>query len=82
MVAEVRPDYPSDRSAICAVAVKLGVASAETLCKWVRQAAVDVRKRSGVSSEESAELRQLRAEVRGLHRANEILKAAAAFIAA
>ena len=34
------------------------------------------------ASEESAELRQLRAEVRELRRANEILKAAAGFFAA
>ena len=36
----------------------------------------------GVTSEESAELRKLRAEVRELRRANEILKAASAFFAA
>ena len=33
MVAEVRPDYPSDWPAICAVAAKLGIGSAETLRK-------------------------------------------------
>lgn len=33
----------------------------------------------GVTSEESAELRKLRGEVRELRRANEILKAASAF---
>jgi transposase len=82
MVAEVRPGYPSDWPAICAVAAKLGIGSAETLRKWVRQAEVDDGKRPGVSSEESAELRKLRAEVRELRRANEILKAASAFFAA
>jgi transposase len=35
-----------------------------------------------MSSEDSAELRKLRAEVRELRRANEILKAAAGFFAA
>jgi transposase len=49
------------------------------LRKWVRQAEVDGGTRPGVSSEESAELRQLCAEVRELRRANEILKAASAF---
>ena len=82
MVAEVRPDYPSDWPAICAVASRLGVGSAETVRKWVRQAEVDAGTRPGVTSEESAELRKLRAEVRELRRANEILKAASAFFAA
>jgi transposase-like protein len=33
MVAGVRPEYPSDWPAICAVAAKLGIGSAETLRK-------------------------------------------------
>jgi transposase len=82
MVAEVRPDYPSDWPAIVAVAKRLGIGSAETLRKWVRQAEVDGAARPGVTSQESAELRKLRAEVRELRRANEILKAASAFFAA
>jgi transposase len=41
MVAEVRPDYPSDWPAICAVASRLGIGSAETLRKWVRQGEVE-----------------------------------------
>ncbi len=82
MVAEVRPEYPSDWPAIKAVAAKLVIGSAETLRKWVRQAEVDGGTRPGVTSEESAELRKLRAEVRELRRANEILKAASAFFAA
>jgi transposase len=82
MVAEVRPDYLSDWPAIVAVAKRLGIGSAETLRKWYRQAEVDGGTRPGVSSQESAELRKLRAEVRELRRANEILKAASVFFAA
>jgi len=82
MVAEVRPDYPSDWPVICAVAQKLGIGTAETLRKWVRQAEVDGGQRPGVSSEESAEIRRLRRENAELRRANEILKAASAFFAA
>jgi transposase len=82
MVAEVRPEYQSDWPAIVAVASRLGIGSAETLRKWVRRAEVDGGARPGVTSQESAELRKLRAEVRELRRANEILKAASAFFAA
>jgi transposase len=46
MVAEVRPEYPSDWPAICAVASRLGIGSAETLRKWVRQAVVDAGARA------------------------------------
>jgi transposase len=82
MVAEVRPDYPSDWPAIVAVAAKLGIGSAETLRKWVRQAEVNAGQRPGVTSEESAEIKRLRRENAELRRANEILKAASVFFAA
>jgi transposase len=82
MVAEVRPDYPSDWPAIKAVAGKLGIGSAETLRKWVRRAEVDGGTRPGVTSEESAEIKRLKRENAELRRANEILKAASAFFAA
>ena len=82
MVAEVRPDYPSDWPAIVVVAEKLGIGTAETLRKWVRQAEVDAGQRPGVSSEESAEIRRLKRENAELRRANEILKAASVFFAA
>ena len=82
MVAEVRPEYPSDWPAICAVAEKLGIGTAETLRKWVRQAEVDAGTRPGVTSEENAEIKRLKRENAELRRANEILKAASAFFAA
>jgi transposase len=81
MVAEVRPDYPSDWPAICAVAQKLGVGSAETVRKWVRQAEVDEGQRPGVPTDEAAEIKRLKRENAELRRANEILKAASAFFA-
>ena len=82
MVAEVRPEYPSEWPAICAVAEKLGIGTAETLRKWVRQAEVDAGGRPGVTSEEHAEIKRLKRENAELRRANEILKAASAFFAA
>lgn len=52
-----------------------------TLRRWVRKAEVDAGQRPGVTSEAAAEVRRLRAEVRELRRANEILKDAAGFLA-
>ncbi|SMO85450.1 transposase [Propioniciclava tarda] len=82
MYAEVRPDHPTDWAAMSKVAGLLGVSTAETLRKWVRQAEVDHGNRPGVTSEESAELKKLKRENAELRRANAILKAASAFFAA
>src|SRR3974377_2024065 len=82
MVRGVRPHYTSECAAIEAVSAKLGIGTAETLRKWIRQAEVDSGARQGVTSEESAEGRKLRGENRELRRANEILKAASVFFAA
>ncbi len=82
LVLEVRDQYASQYAAIESIAAKLGIGSAETLRKWVRRAEVDAGRRAGTTSEDSAEIRKLRAEVRELRRANEILKAAAGFFAA
>jgi transposase len=62
------------------VAEKVGV-SGESLRRWVRQAEVDAGQRAGMTSGEAEALRELRRENRELRRANEILKAAAAFFA-
>lgn len=82
LVGEVRDQYDSEWTAIESVASKLGIGSAETLRKWIRRSEIDAGKRPGVTTDESAEMRKLRAEVRELRRANEILKAAAGFFAA
>ncbi len=82
LVAECRADHGSEWEAMRSVAQKLGIGTTETVRKWVRRAEVDAGARPGVTSEESAELRRLKAEVKELRRANEILKAAAGFFAA
>ena len=82
LVAEQRDQYQSEYEAIRSIAAKLGITTPETVRKWVRQAEIDTGRRAGVTSEEPAELRKLRSEVRELRRANEILKAASAFFAA
>ncbi|MFI0453115.1 IS3 family transposase [Actinomadura sp. 6N118] len=80
MVAEVGPDYPSEWSAMKAVATKLGVKHAETVRSWVRQSEIDTGDRPGATTEESVELKRLKRENAELRRANEILKAAAGFL--
>ncbi|MFF3951511.1 IS3 family transposase [Streptomyces sp. NPDC001902] len=80
MVAEVRPEYDTEWSAMKAVAAKLGIGTTETLRKWVRQDQIDSGARPGTTTEESAELKRLRKENAELKRANEILKAASGFL--
>jgi transposase len=82
MVIESRPDYGSEYEAIRSVAGKLGVTSAESLRKWLRQAEVDGGSRPGRTSEQIAEIKALKKENAELRRANEILKSASAFFAA
>lgn len=82
MVAEIRPNYPTEWAAMKAVAAKLGIGTAETMRTWVRRAQVDTGQRPGVTSEEVEEIKRLKAENAELRRANEILKAASAFFAA
>src|SRR5215207_6064103 len=82
LVFEGRDEYESEWAAIESIATKLGIGSSETVRKWVRRAEVDAGQRPGVTMQESAEVRKLRAENRELRRANEILKAAAGFFAA
>jgi transposase len=82
MVMESRQDYPHEAAAIRSVASKLGITSAESLRKWVRQAEVDGGTRPGKSTDEIAEIKNLKKEIAELRRANEILKAASAFFAA
>jgi transposase len=73
MVAEVSDQHDSEWAAIGEVARLLGVGTAETVRKWVRQAQIDAGSRPGTTSEDSAELKKLRREVSELRRANVIL---------
>ncbi len=81
LVVEATPQHESEWAAIESVAAKIG-ASAETVRKWVRRAEIDAGQRPGMTSEEHAEIKRLKRENAELRRANEILKAAAAFFGA
>jgi transposase len=73
-------EYGSAWAAAHALGPKLGVGP-ETLREWIVQAQADAGDRSGPSSEELEEIRRLKAQVRDLQEANEILKAASIFFA-
>jgi transposase len=81
MVAEISDHHDLEWAAISEVARLLGVGTAETVRKWVRQAQVDAGSRPGTTSEESADLKRLKRENAELRRANAILKTASAFFA-
>lgn len=78
LVFEHQDEFDSQWAAISSVASKVGM-TPETLRKWVRTAEIDGGLRAGVSTEERARIKELERENRELRRANEILKAAAAF---
>lgn len=80
MALERLSDYPSPWAAAQALAPKLGI-GAETLRKWIVQALADAGERPGPTTAEREEIKQLKAQVRDLQEANEILKAATVFFA-
>ena len=82
LVVESKGEYPSEFEAIRSIAAKLGIGSPETLRKWVRRAEIDGGQRPGKTSDDIAEIRELKKENAELRRANEILKSASAFFAA
>ncbi|SMX86664.1 Transposase [Brevibacterium sp. 239c] len=51
-----------------------------TLNKWIRQAEIDAGNKPGKSTDESAELRDLRHRTRLLEQENEVLRRAAAYL--
>ena len=71
-------EYPSLTAAAEAVAKKLGVGK-ETVRRWAVQAQVDTGQRAGVTSDESAEIKRLKAENKRLREDVQILQAATTF---
>ena len=51
-----------------------------TLTKWIRQAEVDAGNKPGRTTDESAELREMRRRNRLLEQENEVLRRAAAYL--
>ena len=78
LVTEHQSEYPSLTAAAEAVAKQVGVGK-ESVRRWVIQAQIDHGQRQGVSSEELAEIKVLKAENRRLREDVAILKAATSF---
>ena len=81
MVLETIAERGERFGAVSRVAGQLGIGP-ESLRKWVHQAEVDGGKRTGLTTDEAARIKELEREVHELRRANEILKSAAAFFGA
>lgn len=80
MVLELRAEYPSQYAAVKAVAERLDIGT-ESLRLWVKRADVDAGRAPGITTSESARIKELERESRELRRANEALKSAASFFA-
>jgi len=81
MVFEWRRERNRTDGGFDEVGQKLGV-HPESVRNWVKRKQVDAGERPGLTSDERAEMAQLRRENKELRRANEILKSASAFFAA
>jgi transposase len=81
LVLDVEEEAGSVTGACRRVGEQLGI-NADTLRGWVKQAQVDAGLRPGVTTSESARIRDLEKENAELRRANAILRTASAFFAA
>ena len=80
LVLEHQGEYPSLTAAAEAIARREGLGK-ETVRRWVVQAQVDGGQRQGATTQELAEIRELKAKVRRLEEDTEILRRASIFFA-
>jgi len=81
LVLQLRAETGQKHGAVQRIAGQLGY-GVESLRTWVKQHDIDHGERSGVTTEDAAEVKALRQEVKELRRANTILRSASAFFAA
>lgn len=68
-----------EKTTIAQIAADFGVHEG-TVTKWIRQAEIDAGNQPGTTTDESAELRELRRRTRLLEQENEVLRRAAAYL--
>ena len=73
-------EYPNPTAAAQVVAKRNGV-GAESVRRWYLQAQIDSGDRRGATTEELAEIKELKAKVRRLEDDNDILRRATVFFA-
>jgi len=82
MVAEAMSQDPKLKLNAAAIRIgpRVGVVP-DTLRGWIKQSDIDAGRRPDASTQEASEIKELKAEVRELKRANEILLAASSYFA-
>ena len=80
MIAEQAAELGSVSRACEVVSTKLGIGK-ETLRGWARQAQIDAGNRAGATTEEIAQIKELKAKLRAAEEENAILRSAATFFA-
>lgn len=78
MLAEARPDHPSDFAADSHVGGRLGV-NPETLRLWKKRADIHTGREPGTTSEAQVEIKRSKKQIAELEKANEILLSASVF---
>jgi transposase len=81
LVLECQDEYLSQWAAISSIATKPCM-TPKSPCKWVRRAEIDAGERPGLATTVQDGLKELEKENRELRKANNILKAVAAFFGA
>lgn len=80
LLLDCEGEHSSRWAAMQSIAPKIGC-TPETLRAWVNQHEVNTGKKSGITSEQAQQMKDLERENRELKRSNEILRKAAAFFA-
>ena len=80
MILEHEHEYANQSAAIMVIAPKIGCGG-DTLRRWVKQSDIDSGRKEGKTSDERAQIKAMKREIRDLQQANEMLTKASAYFA-